>query len=311
MMNILQERSRVPSPWADMKSPAIWLVWFANMVLLIWLFGFRGNMEEVGHVGRSALFWMVAEWNTAGGEYSHGWLIPFVSVAIVWRQREILRGMSLRVCWSGLFVVVSALLIYALGLKIQQTRIVLVSMVMVIWGTCLSVLGLACAKRLMFPCVYLLFCVPVVFVDALTFPLRLLASSVSEGLLNGIGIPVVRLGTAIISAGGTGLNIDVADPCSGMHSLVAMAALGAAYAYFTQPRQVGKWLLFLGSLPIAVMGNVVRVMSIAIVAVLFGQEHAMSFYHDYSGYVLFSAAVMLMMAWGAVLKRWFPSGGRP
>lgn len=296
-MSLSQENNDSGPAWT-------WVIWGGVGFLVAWLYGFRGNLEEVNTVGRSALVWMVAEWSTKGGEYSHGWLIPLVSLAVVWRQRKVLLDEPKAPWWPGLGVVALALALYGLGVVAQQTRIVLVSLAVLLWGIPLSAWGWPMARHLVFSCAYLLFCVPLVFIDALTFPLRLLASSVSETLLNGVGIPVHRVGTAIVSALGNGLNIDVADPCSGMHSLMAMAALGAAYGYFTQSRNVGRWILFLGSLPIAVAGNVVRVMSIAVVASIFGQERAMAFYHDYSGYVLFGAAVMLMMSGGALLSRW-------
>lgn len=280
------------------------------VLLLAWLYGARGNMEEVARVGRSAMAWMTREWNTRGGEYSHGWLVPLVSAMAVWLRRKELAALPRRASWTGVVVVACALLLYAAGVRIQQTRIVLMSLVALIWGIALGAWGWTLARKLAFPCGYLLFCVPLAFIDSLTFPLRLLASRLAELLLNGMGIAVTRVGTALLSTTGGGINIDVADPCSGMHSLMAMAALGAAYAYFTQPGHAGKWLLFLGSLPIAIAGNVTRVISIALVAAWFGQERAMVFYHDFSGYVLFAAAVILMMGLGSALNRLLARGKR-
>ena len=307
-MNSMQNNE----PDSAVSRTGFWVVpavlWGSVGGLLVWLYGVCGNMEEVAHRGRSAFLWMVGEWNGPGGEYAHGWLVPLVSVLIVWRQRKDLALLPRGASWAGLVVVVFSLLLYGAGMKVQQTRLVLVSFVPLLWGIFLGVWGLPIARRLIFSCAYLLFCVPLVFIEGVTFPLRLLASYVAEILLNGMGLPVVRIGTAIISTTGGGLNIDVADPCSEMHSLMAMAALGAAYGYFTQRTQVGRWLLFLGSLPVAVAGNVARVVSIALVASWFGQDRAMVFYHDFSGYVMFGAAVMLMMGWGALLTRWIQKG---
>ena len=303
-MSLFRKDDAMPAERADHRQGASWLLWSGIVALLVWLYGFRGNTEEVAHIGRSALSFLMAEWNTRAAEYSHGWLVPLVSAVVIWRQRKILSVLPRHACWPGLAVVVFSLILYSAGIKTQQTRIVIVSIVPLLWGISLSAWGGAIARRLVFPVAYLLFCVPLVFIESLTFPLRLLASSAAEALLNGMGIPVVRMGTAIVSTKMSGLNIDVADPCSGMHSLMAMAALGAAYAYFTQSKPLCRWLLFLGSLPIAVAGNIARVLSIAVVATLFGQEKAMRFYHDYSGYVLFGAAVILMMSWGGLLTRW-------
>jgi hypothetical protein len=76
-----------------------------------------------------------------------------------------------------------------------------------------------------------MFAWPFVFLDQyVSFPLRLFMSSVSGHFLNLVGVPTVREGTAILSAAdpATGLEIgkrfsvDIADPCSGIHSLFAL-----------------------------------------------------------------------------------------
>jgi exosortase/archaeosortase family protein len=106
-----------------------------------------------------------------------------------------------------------------------------------------------------------------------------------------LGIPVVRIGTALHSTLGQGFNLDVADPCSGIRSLTAMMAVAAAYAYVTQPTAGRKWTLFLSAIPLAVVGNIGRILAIGLVAVLFGMPAAMGVYHDYSGYVFYAFAM--------------------
>lgn len=290
------------APSTGLPGP-FWL-WAIVGLLTVALYSLGGNTEEVEHIGRSAFRWMAREWDTPGGQYSHGWLIPVISVAALWRLRKELSETPKAVWWPAVVVLVAGLGAYWMGLKAQQTRVVLASFPLVVWAIPAFVLGRATGRLLFFPCAYLLFCIPLVFIDAVAFPLRLLAGGIAEAVLNGIGIPVQRTGTAIATMAGQGFNIDVADPCSGLHSLMAMAALGAAYAFFFHTRPAARWLMFLAGLPIAVAGNVVRVISIALAAAWFGQEGAMKFYHDYSGYVLFGAAVMMMMGFGALVTRW-------
>jgi exosortase len=122
-------------------------------------------------------------------------------------------------------------------------------------------------------------------------------------MLNGLGIETVRTGTAIYSSAAGGFSFDVADACSGLRSLLAMTALTAAYAYLTQQTPLRRWLLFLAAIPLAIAGNVVRVLTIAIVAETIGMETAMSLYHDYSGLLVFFVAVVLMLGLAAALRR--------
>jgi exosortase len=94
----------------------------------------------------------------------------------------------------------------------------------------------------------------------------------------------------------------VADPCSGLRSLLAMTALTAVYAYLTQRTLLRKWLLFLASIPLAIVGNMARITTVALVAQAFGEKLALGIYHDYSGYVVFSVAITLMVALGGLLN---------
>lgn len=276
----------------------------AAMVGLIFiLFHFQGNTVEVNNFGRSALLWMTDRWrDTEMGDYSHGWLIPFVTLYVIWWQRDALRAAPKAVSRVGLVLVISALLFHWVGAKAQQTRFSLFALVLLLWAIPYYFYGWRVARILAFPCAYLIFCIPLNFLDSLTFPLRIFATVMSAGLLNGLGIAAERSGSAIYSLAAGGFNFEVADPCSGIKSLLAMTALTAVYAYFTQDVWWKKWALFLSSIPLAIIGNVARITTVGVVAEAFGSKLALGLYHDYSGYVVFSVAIALMIALGALLK---------
>jgi exosortase len=193
-----------------------------------------------------------------------------------------------------------ALLLHGLGFRTQQTRISLFAFILLIWGLSYYLAGPRVAGRLLFPCAYLIFCIPFTFLDSLSFQLRLVAASASGAVLNGLGVDTVRAGSAIRSVAGH-FNLDVADPCSGLRSLVAMAALTALYGYVYQKGMARKWILFLSAIPLAIAGNIVRVVTIALAAVWFGQKFAADM-HEYSGYIVFVAATLLMLGWSALLN---------
>ena len=278
----------------------------ATIITLIFaIFHFQGNTIEVQNLGPSALLWMTERWQDSisyGGDYSHGWLIPFVSVYIVWLKRNELASVPKSVSRVGLAVLVTALLFHWLGAKAQQTRFSLFSLALLIWAIPFYLYGWRVAKLIVFPCAYLIFCIPLNFLDSLTFPLRIFATIISTALLNGLGIAAERSGSAIYSMAAGGFSFDVADPCSGIKSLLAMTALTAVYAYFTQEVWWKKWVLFLSSIPLAIIGNVARITTVGVVAEAFGSKLALGLYHDYSGYVVFSVAIALMIALGALLK---------
>lgn len=265
------------------------------------LFHLLGNTVE--NINSNSVFtWMVSRWGdkqSFGADYSHGYLIPFVSLAVVWYKREDFFAVPKQVCQWGLFIIITALAMHWLGAKMQQTRISLVSLIMLIWGIPLYFFGWQVAKLLIFPCAYLIFCIPLNFLDALSGPLQRVATVVSFDMLKGMGIECERIGTQLLSPY---FQLNVEAPCSGLRSLLAMTALTAVYAYFTQTTFVRKWLLFLFSIPIAVAGNIGRILSIALVSITSGQQFGTGLHHDWSGYVLFTVSISLMVGFGKLLN---------
>lgn len=269
------------------------------------LFHWFGNTTDTAMFSSSVFRWLVMRWGDATftvGEYSHGWLIPLVSAAALWAHRKALAVAPRRTHWAALTWVVAALVLHWVAARVQQPRLSLAAFVLLIWAIPSFLYGPTIGRLLAFPCFYLVFCIPMNFFDGLSFQLRILATGVSTGVLNGLGIQVVRSGSAIHAANGA-FALEVADPCSGIRSLLAMTALTAAYAYFAQRVLWKRAVLFVSAIPLAVAGNVIRVLSIGIVAHWGGQERALHYYHEYSGYSVFIAAVLLMFAIEKALDR--------
>ena len=239
-------------------------------------------------------------------DLSHGWAIPFVSGYAIWRLRAQLRAAAAGPDWRGAPALALCCLLFWLGNRGEQARLMQIGMFACVTVLPLVFWGRRVARLLLFPAAYLCFLLPTSFLDELTFHLRLLATGISCGMLNGVGIAVQQVGTAMISADGSGFKLDVANPCSGMRSIFAMAALTAAYAYFTHRRTLHRWLLFVSAVPLAVIGNIVRIIAIGLVAHFLGQQRALGFFHDYSGYVVFVVAVLLMTQVDVWLGRLFP-----
>ena len=290
------------------QSELIQIGLFAVMTGLVYvLFHLQGNTIQVDVYSESAFSWMLNYWNSeahlmGGVDYSHGYLIPWVSLGVVWLKRKDIAAATKSVSKLGLAVIVLALLLHWVGTRAQQTRLSLFSIILLTWGVPFYLYGWQVAKQLIFPCSYLVFCIPMNFLETISFPLRIFAATVSTGILNGFGIEAIRSGSAIHSAAAGGFNFDVADPCSGIRSLLAMTALTAVYAYLTQKTLLKKWILFLCAIPLAIIGNVARITTIALVAQVFGEQLALTLYHDYSGYVVFGVSIGCMVAIGSAMN---------
>lgn len=279
------------------------------------LFHLQGNSADTLKLGRSVLAWMVVRWNDStvalgAADTSHGWLIPVASIGLVWWRRRDLLAATKSVNWTGLALVAVALFLHWVGAKAQQPRLSLLALILLIWSIPFYFYGWQVAKIIMFPCAYLIFCIPLNFFDSLTFILRLYMTVMVSGILNGLGIAFIRSGTALYSVYGE-YALEVADPCSGIRSLLAMTAITAIYAYMTQRTLLRKWALFLMAVPLAIVGNMVRILTIALVSEAFGNDVGAGLYHDFSGYMIFLAITIPLMIWiGNILDMDFRQLGR-
>lgn len=241
--------------------------------------------------------------SNAQEDMSFGWYVPVFSLYVVWCERRKILDSVGEPSFLGFLLLVPFAFAGFLGVRGAQVRLEIVGFIGTLIGLVWAVFGKRTMRQVLFPALFLLFCLPLhTYLDLVTIHLRLLAVSLAHGVLQGCGIDVVREGTMLFSPTGA-FSIDVAEPCSGMRSLFAMMALTAGYAYFTQPTWIRRGVLFALSIPIAIIGNVSRIFSIVLVAATCSSDFAMGFYHDYSGYVVFLVAVFLMVAAGGFITK--------
>jgi len=274
------------------------LVYGALLLVLAGLIYYAYWCQRVETVN-SCYGWLTGHWSHISN-YSHGPLIPMIAGMLVWWKRKELMSARIAPVGWGVAVVALAVAAYYVGVKAVQPRIVVFSFVVLLYGLALVLGGREIFRVLFFPISFLFLMIPLNFLDELVgFPLRQLVASTATLLLNWFGIETVRVGTGIYSRV---FRFDVADPCSGIRSLMALTTVTAAYAYVTQHQQWKRWVLFLSAMPLAVLGNLARVTSIALVAEVYGQDVAGKAYHDYSGYIVFGVALSAMVVIGLLLN---------
>jgi exosortase len=312
------DAARVGIP-SDADERRRWILGGIGLALIFYAY-FISKTCASGVTPLSLFAWLWVYWGR-GSDYAHGYVVPVIAAGLfVWKWRKGLHRLPLSAANSGLAVIVLAVALYWAGVKAANARLVAGSLVVLIFGLVLYLAGWEWAKELWFPCAFLLFMIPLNFLDAyVSFPLRLFVARVSTSLLNVLGMEVYREGTGIYSRLNRFLPLEVADPCSGIRSLVALIALTSLYGYITMRETWKKWVLFVSSMPLAVVGNLARITTVALVAQGFGQDWAMKIYHDYSGYIVFSLAILCMIGLGAVLNinygdlvhRWTKEDVRP
>lgn len=233
--------------------------------------------------------------------YSHGFLVPFLSAYFAWEKRGRLSSAATRPSAWGLVLLLGGLALFFLGNIGAELFLTRFSGIVVISGLVLYLSGWETLKILSFPIAFLIFMIPLpgLVLNAVTFPLQLFAAKVSTFCLQVIDIPVFRDGNIIHLPYTT---LEVAEACSGIRSLVALTALAVVFAYLTQQSVWKRSMLVFSAVPIAIAANAFRVWGTGILAHLYGMEIAEGFYHTFAGWLVFVLAFGFLLAEGYALS---------
>ena len=258
-------------------------------------------------VALGILYWpivvpMVKQW-AADDNYSHGFLVPFIAGYLAYMRRDELLAAEVRPSNFGLAIICFGLFMLLMGWIATEYFTMRSSLVVIVAGSVLYLLGWDIFKILLAPLAYLLLMVPIpaVIYDAAAFPLKLFVTKVSVLALKAMGIVIWQEGNILMFPN---ITLEVADACSGLRSIMSLLALGAAYAFVLHTRTRDRVILILGTLPIAVFTNCLRVIATGVLAQYFGAAAAEGFFHEFAGFFVFFGAVVMFVALGALLKRW-------
>ncbi len=236
---------------------------------------------------------LIQSWE-ANADYSHGYFIPFMAGFMVWTMRKQLQQIDWRPNNWGLLIVMLGIMQLIIAWVGSEYFLQGTSMILVLIGIILFMLGTEAAKKLLVPIVYLIFMIPLpaILWNQAAFPLSLFASKVSTNLIQGIGIPILREGNILTLPN---ITLQVAEACSGLRSLITMLALSALLAFLSPLKKNKKWVLFLSAVPVALACNIMRLTGTAVLARFFGAPAAKGFIHDLSGWVVFVLGLGMLM----------------
>jgi len=234
-------------------------------------------------------------------DYSSGILILPIVGYMIWHKRAQLRQVDVGVDWRALPVVFLALFVRVVGELGAELFTVRLSMLLFVFALTWLICGPRVIKVLVFPLVFLLLMLPLpgLINRNLTFPLQLFSSATSVELLQALNIPVFRQGN-VIDLGYT--QLQVVEACSGLRYILPLLTFGLLIAYFGQKRLWKRGVLVAASVPLAVLGNVVRIGGTGIIAAHWGRYTAESFFHSFSGWLVFMVCVGSLLLLNLVLK---------
>ncbi len=229
--------------------------------------------------------------------FAHGLLIFPVTLWLLWRQREVLRGIPVSVSPLALVAVLLVGLAWVVGRLTDTLVVEQLALVAVLPTLVWLLLGWRWLRAGAFPLAFLVFAVP--FGEALIPPLMDFTAVFTVRALELTGIPVYRDGLYFSIPSG---DFEVAKACSGIRYLIASVALGSLYAYVTY-KALWRRLLFIAlSLVVPVLANGLRAYGIVMLAHLSEMRLAVGVDHLVYGWLFFGIVIFLLFWAGGFFR---------
>ncbi len=238
---------------------------------------------------------LVHDWGT-DDNYSHGFLIVPIALYFAWERRDKLASAVHRTSLAGLVLVVASVAVLGAGVLGAELFLTRISMLGVIAGAILFIYGWQHLRILAFPLAFLLLMIPIpaIIFNQIAFPLQLLASRFGEVVLTIAGVPVLREGNVITLSN---TSLEVAEACSGIrsldlaadagHRLRLPASTGGAGRASPSRSRRSRW---------PSSRTAIRVAGTGLAAHFVGPEAAQGFFHEFSGWLVFVVAFVLLFA---------------
>ena len=238
-------------------------------------------------------------WNDPN--YSHGFLIPFISIYWIWSQRKSLQSAQANPSALGLPVLFISGILYIVGHITGELFTQRLSFVIMLAGLALIWRGKAQWRVLWAPVLYLVFMIPLPYIvyNSIAFPLKLLATKISVSTLQYLNQSIYSEGNIVFLPNTT---LEVADACSGIRSLMSVLALSIIIAKYTQHDWPGRFLLVGLSIPVVIFMNILRIVGTGLMAAK-DPDLSTGFSHTFSGEIIFLAGIVLLLGIAMLLAK--------
>jgi exosortase len=294
-------------PQSNGSVTAAWLRWVPvvlSVLVLVWFYGIETRFGPTR--GQSALGWLASAWNSET-DYEHGLLFPFVIAGLIIYRLKDLRAVVDRGEIWGLAAVLVGAMFYAASYRTLQPRIAIAGLPFLLWGAAWYLYGWRVARMLTFPLFFFWLAIPLPTFQQATVQLQIIATTMTHSLSGLFGVETYYQGTEIFSKSGNWEPLSIAGGCSGIRSLMALLMISAAWAYVARIAMWKKVLLFASAVPLAILGNVLRVTSIFVIAEYGDAKWARETWHDWSGLLLFyPISLFLLLVLHSVLEGGLP-----
>jgi len=233
----------------------------------------------------------------------YGYLIPASALALLWLRRDAV-ARALRAAEppaNGAAWVLAAALLESLGLLADVGSLAGLGIPLLLAATAYAVGGARLARALALPVGFLIFMLPPpgFLVDPMLSRLKGVVTPAAVELIRLAGVSVASEGNRIFVPGH---ELFVADACAGLNSIVTLLPLGVVVAAFLARGPWRRAALIASVVPLAMLGNILRVALTAVLVSRFGVDYAEGNLHETFGAATFALGTASLLGVARLLR---------
>jgi len=207
-----------------------------------------------------------------GEDWKHAYLVPLVSLYILYQAKDQLKTARPSVYWPALLPIVAGILLYYMSLIALRVHMFTgAGMLLTLFGVVLLFVGPSMMRLLFIPIAYLAFGITLSedLMNNITFPLQNIAAVGSHWMLSILYTTEITGNTlTIVLESGREIPLNIAEACSGMRMVIAFVALGGAVAFIACKEWWQRAAVLLLAVPVAIFMNVLRIASLGVASIV-------------------------------------------
>ncbi|MEP4077608.1 exosortase/archaeosortase family protein [Haloferula sp.] len=254
----------------------------------------------------SPLAWLKSAWNPET-DMEHGMMVPLVTIGLIAWQWKTLREVASKGDWRGLPIAILGALFFVLAHRTGQARLAIGGLPFILWGSAWYLWGWQVAKLTLFPIFIFWMAIPLPQIQQATTELQILSTKLAKVGCGWFGVDVEIRGTQLYSTNANWEALEIDEGCGGIRSLMALILISSVWAYLANMALWKKALLCISAIPLAILGNMLRLTSIFVIAEYGSPDFARNTWHDWSGLLIFyPISLILLLMTHSILEGGLP-----
>ncbi len=266
----------------------------------------RSTIWFAAYVTACALvFWVplrsLVQLALASDTYSHILIVPFISIVLVFMEREKLFRTPGRNVSPAAALFFTGVLLGALGRKATAVLpesdwlgLTILGFLCLIWAGFLFFYGTSAFNAGLFPLMFLLLMVPLpgFLLDRFITWLQVGSADVAEWVFQLSGTPVLRQGMIFVLPR---VSIEVAKECSGIRSTQALLITCLLAGHLLLRTNWRRTALLAAAVPVLIIKNGIRIATLTLLAVYVDPNFLSGRLHHEGGFLFFTLGLLILL----------------